>query len=189
VIGTWFAVTCLALPSTVSGQTIIRSTTYANPEFGILLRVPGEGTLCPVPKDEHDHGLGILLGRFTVKDCHDDSRHRAIWLFAFFNALDETKHLPGLLKMGCDVAGGSCQPASTDLRIPGVKTSAARVDSPDGWTAIVVVAQAGVPSAYEPDVPSVNYLLHLRTKPQYLEEDLKIFRAILRTIKLSSEAK
>jgi hypothetical protein len=157
---------------------------YSNPEFGIRLAVPSEGLLCPSPKDEHDHGFGILLGGGNVKACHDNAHQRSVWLFAFFDALDDTRRLPGLLSMGCDAAGGPCQPGPADLQIAGLTSATGRVNLPDGWIVVIVATQAGVPSTFDPNEPSVNYLFSLRTRPEQLEQDLKTFRTILRTIKL-----
>jgi hypothetical protein len=161
------------------------SEVYSNPEFGIYARVPSEGSLCHTLKDEHDHGFGILLGGGSAKACHEDARHRSVWLFAFFNALDDTKHLPGLLRMGCDAAGGHCQPGPADLQIAGLKSVTGRVNLTDGWVVLIVATQAGAPDAFEPNEPSVNYLFSLRTNREHLDQDLKVFRTILQTVKLS----
>jgi hypothetical protein len=176
----------LAAIIATSGRTMAGPKIYRNPEFGILLPVPGPGSLCPNPKNEHDHGFGILLGGGNAKDCHDDAHHRSIWLFAFFNALDDTKYLPGLLNMGCDVAGGPCQPDPADLQISGLLSAAATVKLPDGWIVIIVATQAGAPvPTWDPNVPSVNYTFYLRTRPEHRDQDLCAFRQILQTVKLS----
>ena len=169
----------------MAGQAIAEPKIYSNPEFGIRLPVPSEGWLCPTPKDEHDHGFGILLGGGSAEDCHDDAHHRSVFLFAFGNVLDETKHLAGLLKMGCDNAGGRCQPGPADLQIPGLRSATSRANLPGGWIEIVVATQAGTPSAFDPNEPSVNYLFSLRTTPAHLDQDLMFFRTILRTVKFT----
>jgi hypothetical protein len=65
-------------------------------------------------------------------------------------------------------------------------TQAARVNRPDGWIDVIVVSQAGKPDrAFDPSVPSINYDVGLHTTPQYLDEDLRIFRAVLNTVRLS----
>jgi hypothetical protein len=170
----------------MSGQTTAGPQIYRNPEFGIRLRVPDEGTLCAPPKDEHDHGFGVLLGGGSTKDCGADAHHRSVWLFAFFNALDDTKHLPGLLRMGCNARGGRCQPGPPDLQTSGLQTATGRVNLPDGWIEIVVVTQAGTPTPIDPNEPSVNYIFSLYTRPEHLDHDLRVFRTILQTVEFKS---
>jgi hypothetical protein len=179
----------LAALAAMSGRTIAGPKIYSNPEFGIHLAVPNEDLLCPTVKDQHDHGFGMLLGGGSPKDCHEDAHHRSIWLFAFFNVLDDTKYLSGLLSMGCDAAGGRCQPGPANLQIPGRSISAGRVNLPDGWIVLVVATQAGGPAAFEPKDPSVNYLFSLHTRPEYLDQDLLAFRTILQTVRLSPAGK
>jgi hypothetical protein len=168
--------------SVATGDTNI----YRNKEFGIILPVPSEALLCPVPKGEHDHGPYMLLGSVDVKGCHDLEHSRSIDVFASYNVSDETKHLPEFLKTQCfDVAGGPCRPAPEGLRLTGLSSKAARVDRPDGWIDIIVVTQAGKPDpAFDPSVPSINYALFLRTKSNYLVDDIRVFRRVLQGIQL-----
>jgi hypothetical protein len=68
-------------------------------------------------------------------------------------------------------------------------TKAGKVDRSDGWIDIIVVTQAGKPDPdFDPHVPSVNYDLTLHAKSRYLEEDLRIFRVVLSTVRLSPPA-
>jgi len=170
----------------LSARTAAAQKVYINSEFGIRVPVPNQGFLCPTLKDERDHGFGILLGGGSPKDCHEDAHHRSIWLFAFFNALDETKHLSGLLKMGCDAGGGTCRAGPSDLKLPGLQSAVGRVDGPDRWIVIVVATQAGMPDVFDPNEPSVNYLFSLHTSPDHLNQDLQVFRTILETVKLGT---
>ncbi len=158
---------------------------YRNDEFGVRLPVPKAGFLCASPRDEHEHGFVILLGSGRSENCRSAGYHRSVVLFAFGNALDDTKHLAGLLNMECEIAEG-CQSGPAGLEIAGLPTASGRVKGPDGWIELVVVTQAGKPSGYEPNEPSVNYIFSLYTRPEYLEEDLKVFRTILQTVKLPS---
>lgn len=169
---------------TMCSQTIAASKIYSNPEFGIRLPVPRDAYLCPSHR-ERDHGFGVLLGGSNAAACHEDAHHRSIWLFAFFNVLDDTKHLPSLLNMGCAAAGGRCERGPANLQITDLASVAGRVNLPDGWIVIVVATQAGAPDAFDPNEPSVNYLFSLRTRPEYLDHDLRAFQTILQTVKLS----
>lgn len=161
---------------------------YKNEEFGIVITIPERVYLCPKPKDEHDHGALLLLGTIDRKHCSDSlqARFRSIVFFAFFNALDVTRSLPDLLEWDCtEISKGACVPGPNDLEVAGLPSLVARVNHSDGWIDIIVVSQAGIPNPYDPDVPSVNYDIHLQTKPEHLEEDLEVFRMVLKTVQLS----
>jgi|ERR1035438_8070263 hypothetical protein len=158
---------------------------YRNNEFGVRVPVPKEGFLCANPRDEHDHGFAILLEGGRSEDCGSGGHHRSVSLFVFYNVLDDTKHLAGLLNMGCEISEG-CESGPAGLEIPGLATATGRVKGPDGWIELVLVTQAAEPSGYEPNEPSVNYIFSLYTRPEHLDEDLKVFRIILQTVKLPS---
>lgn len=193
------AMICLAWAAVLLGAIAMHAQAasppkfYRNNEFGVRVPVPKEGFLCASPKDEHDHGFAILLGGGRSEDCRGDGRHRSVVLFAFYNVLeDDTEHLPGLLKMGCEgrqsgrgISGG-CPSGPAGLEIPGLAIATGTVKSPDGWIDLVVVTQAGEPTADEPNKPLVNYIFSLCTRPEHLDEDLKVFRIILQTVKLPS---
>lgn len=166
------------------GQTTSNSKGYVNDEFAIYLPAPSEGFLCPVPQNEHNHGFIILLGGGDPKNCHDDVRHRYLSVFAFYNVTDDTEHLAGLLKMGCEAFGGACQPGPPGLQVPGLESITGKVSLTAGWIQIIVATQAGAPIPPSRE-PGVDYLFDLRTKPDHLEADLKVFRSILKTVKLS----
>jgi hypothetical protein len=164
---------------------------YRNKEFGIEISIPKGIYLCPRPIREHNHGALLLLDAIDAKHCTDfrEARFRSIAIFAFFNALDVARSLNGLLEWDCvEVSKGTCGPAPNDLKIAGLPSLAARVDHSDGWIDIIVVTQAGTPNPYDPNVPSINYDIHLQTKPEYLEEDLDSLRMILKTARFSSNA-
>lgn len=160
---------------------------YRNEEFGITLSVSKELLLCPTPNDEHDHGPVLLLGTTKTNDCSDIASHRSIDVFASFNEIEDTKTLPKFLKSECTGAfKGKCLPAPPHLDIDGMRSAAARVNHSDGWIDILVVTQAGKPDPlFDASVPSINYDLHLHTRPEHLEKDLRVFRSVLETIRLS----
>ena len=160
---------------------------YRNEEFGITVPVPKGALLCAYP-DQHDHGPVFLLATADAKRCQDEiESHRYIDIFASYQVDDETKRLDGFLKEQCiGVAGGPCRQPPRGLRVPGLRSEAARVNRSDGWLYILVVTQAGKPDpAFDPTVPSINYDMSLHTRPENLAEDLRVFRAVLRTIQLS----
>ena len=161
---------------------------YRNPEFGIVLPAPAGALLCATPQDEHDHGPVFLLGTTDATSCHDDiEHHRYVDVFASYNVSDDTKKLHEFLKWECaHVAKGPCRPAPGGLCVPGLPSAAARVNRSDGWIEIIVVTQAGTPDPdFDPSVPFINYDLSLHTTPDHFEDDLRVFRIELQTIRLS----
>jgi len=170
----------IAVATTAQAQKV-----YSNPEFEIRLQIPREVKLCSAPKNEHDHGFFLLLAG-GPKDCHDDADQRYIEVFASYNCTDDTKYLSGLLKMSCEAFGGPCQPGPPGLSIPGLTSAAAKVDLRNGWVQVVVAAQAGEPSPLAPGEPLINYQFNLRTRPEFLGQDLRLFQRVLETVKLGS---
>ncbi len=160
--------------------------TYHNEEFGITLPVPEHTLLCAFPP-QHDHGPVFMLGGANNQACFGLERNRAIVIYASYNASDTTKKLLDFLSWECNgIAKGPCGLPPEGLRVKGRTAAAARVDGADGWLNIFVVTQAGKPDpAFDPSVPSINYDLSLHTTAEHLDEDLRIFRAILATIRLS----
>jgi hypothetical protein len=156
---------------------------YRNEEFGTTLPIPDSAHLCPEPENEHIHGPVMLLGTAEAKGCGDLEHSRSILIFASYNVADDTKKLPDFLKWQC---GGPCLPPPSDLRITGLPSAAARVNRSEGWIDIIVVTQAGKPDPdFDPSVPLINYDLRLHTKPEHLKEDLRVFRTVLETVRLS----
>ncbi|MGB0036010.1 MAG: hypothetical protein WBP79_11105 [Candidatus Acidiferrales bacterium] len=160
---------------------------YRNEEFGITLPVPDGALLCPNPDGEHDHGPVMVLNRFEAKGCNDAEGGRIIEVFASFNAMQATKTLNKLLQSQCiDIAKGKCQSAPPQMTLKGLPSMSARVNRTDGWIDIFVVTHAGKPDpAFDASVPSVNFVLWLHTRPEHMEKDLRVFRIVLETIRLS----
>lgn len=177
----------LVVAAALLSAATVKPADYRNEEFGIAIPVPKSALLCAIPENQHDHGPVFILGTTRTKACVDLDHNRAIVIFAGYNAADVTKKLHDFLKWECaNVANGSCQPAPSGLQITRLPSDAARVNRPDGWIDIIVVAQAGKPDpAFDPSVPSINYELRLHTKARYLDEDLRTFRAVLATTRLS----
>lgn len=165
-----------------------RVEVYRNAEFGITVPVPSGTLLCRAPKNEHDHGPVFLLGSSDTNRCHDYDHQRRIDVFASYNAAEDTKTLEKLLKWSCAgfASDEPCRAAPVGLGVPGLRSAAATVDYPDGSIDVIVVTQAGKPDpAFDADVPFVNYQLSLHSGPAHVSADLRVFRQILRTIRLS----
>jgi hypothetical protein len=167
----------------MSNAATAKQQVYRNEEFGITLSIPDSALLCPIPEGEHDHGPVMLLGTAKANGCSDVVSSRSIWIFAGYNAADDTKKLQDFLKWQC---GGPCLPPPSGLRVTGLASAAARVNRSEGWIDIIVVTQAGKPDPnFDPSVPLINYDLRLHTRPEHLEKDLRVFRTVLETVRLS----
>ncbi len=175
----WFAVS-------VASQTPI----YRNHQYGIRLQIPSGTLACMAPVYEGngaDHGVQILLGTKDGSLCSKSSGKRYIDVWAAYNAVEDTKILHDYLEDACEsVVKKACSPAPANLHINGLKTEAGRSDRPDGSIEIIVATQAGKPAAdFDTSVPSINYEVNLSTDTQNLDNDLKIFRTVLKTIKIA----
>lgn len=169
----------------IAGQRV-----YRNDEYGMTVPIPKSAQLCSFPEDEHDHGPLLILGSDDRTACYDQPHNRYIVVFAGYNAADDTKRLGDFLRWECaEIGGGHCHAAPEGLRIAHMKTRSGRVNRSDGWIDIFVVTQAGKPDPnFDASVPSINYDLRLHTTPRHLGEDLRTFRAVLNTVRLSPPA-
>lgn len=168
------------------GAATPKPKVYRNAEFGIAVPVPKSALLCVYP-DQHDHGPVFFLGTTDAASCHHDiERHRYVNVFASYQT-EDTKRLRDFLSSECvGVAGAPCGPAPDGLHVAGLRSEAARVNRSDGWIYVIVVTQAGTPDPdFDPSVPSVNFDLSLHTTPDHFENDLRVFRIVLRAIRLS----
>jgi hypothetical protein len=162
---------------------------YRNEEYGIVLRIP-PGTLPCIPPvyegNGTDHGPQILLGTKDASLCGKSSGKRYVDVFASYNASDETKTLHALLESACEFEiRRACTPAPVALHFSGLTSEAGKLDRSDGSIDIIVATQAGKPDPdFDASVPSINYELSLHTDTRHLDEDLKVFRTLLRTIKI-----
>jgi hypothetical protein len=183
-------IACSAAAAAISISATAKPRIYTNAEYGIALPIASGELLCRAPKNEHDHGPALLLGTSSTRGCRDSGHHRSIAIFATYTI--EAEDPPSYLNDECTrgAMGGPCQPAPAGLEIAGLASASARVNHPDGRIEIVVVAQAGTPDpAFDPVVPPFSYDLSLYTTPEHLEEDLRVFRTVLKTIRLSPPGK
>lgn len=165
-----------------------RAKVYQNEEFGIELQIPKGVFLCPRPLGEHDDGAMLLLRAVHRNSCADilDSyeRTRYVGIFAEYNVLWDSGHLPDFLKEMCaGVPKGPCGKPPDGLDLPGLASFAGRVDHPDGWTYIIVVTEA-TPST-DPTAPSIYYDITLHTNKQHLQRDIAVLRTVLGTIRIN----
>lgn len=167
-----------------------QGSVYRNQQYGIFLPIPSGALLCKPPAyagSGADHGAQLLLGTDDPSLCARSSGKRYLDVWASYSATDEEKTLRGILEMRCDFeVKRECSPAPAGLYITGMKTEAGRLDHSDGSITIILVTWAGRPAAdFDDSIPSINYVLSLNTDGKHLSDDLKTFRAVLRTIKIA----
>jgi hypothetical protein len=173
-----------------------QNQTYRNREFGIVLPIP-TGTLPCIPPfyrgNGIDHGPQIMLGTNDPSLCSKSSGKRYMDVFASYTTTDEEKSLDTYLRSPCadlppieNDPSAVCGPAPADLGVNGLPSRAARINHSNGWIELIVVTQAGRPDPdFDPSVPSISYEFGLYTDASHLEEDLAVFCAMLKTIKLA----
>jgi hypothetical protein len=134
-----------------------------------------------------DHGRQFFFKPTSVEDCNSGGCDRYIAVDAYYNTTNDTAKLHDLLEHECTVFGGvECLQPPPDLQIKGLKCESARVKLPNGKVEILVVTQSGKPAPdFDASVPSINYSICLLTSEEHLEEDMRFFRIILKTIQIS----
>jgi hypothetical protein len=161
-----------------------RAEIYRNREFGIEVAIPQELRSCRGGQNEHDHGTTIFLDQNGSQDCGDPVGHRAISIFAFDNALDDTGTLRNLLRWACrDVLKGHRDATPGDLWFGPYSSVSSLTCQADGWVDVVVATRGPVRL---PDFPTgmVNYIVTLYTNPTHFVHDLRSFRNFLHRIRL-----
>jgi hypothetical protein len=173
-----------AFPIALIAQTKV----YRNRDFGIVVPIPhGLYLFSPHKMTGIDHGRQFFSKPTRIEDCNSGGCDRYIAVDAYFNATDDTAKLHDFLEHECTVFGGvECLQPPEDLRIHGLASESARVKLPNDKVEILVVTQAGRPAPdFDATVPSINYSICLLTSEEHLEADLRFFRAILKTIRIS----
>jgi hypothetical protein len=173
-----------------------RKPIYRNREFGIVLSIPS-GTLPCIPPfyrgNGIDHGPEIVLDANDASLCSKPSGKRYMDVFASYTTTEEEKSLDSYLHSICDDLspiesdpGAVCSRAPADLSVNGLTCRAAMINHSNGWTEIIVVTQAGKPAPdFDPSVPSISYELSLYSDSNHFDQDLAVFRAMLKTIRLA----
>jgi hypothetical protein len=175
-----------ALPFMAAAQTKI----YRNSQFGYEVPIPhGLYLFSPHEMNGIDHGRQLFFKPTRVEDCNNGGCDRYIEFNANYNTTEDTAKLHDLLKHECTVFGGKeCLQPPDDLTIEGLKSESARVILPNGRIEFLVVTQAGKPALdFDATVPSINYSVVLLTTKEHLENDLRFFRVILKTIRISPQ--
>lgn len=174
----------MALPISSNAQARV----YRNREFGYVVPIPrGLYLFSPHEMNGIDHGRQLFFKPTKVEDCNNGGCGRYIEFNAYFNTSDNTAKLHDFLENECTIFGGKkCLQPPDDLKIEGLACGAARVELPDGRIEFLVVTQAGKPAPdFDPTVPSINYSIELLTTKEHLEKDLRFFRIILKTFRIS----
>lgn len=176
----------IVLAALAFGTAGAANTVYRNEEFGITLKVPTGALLCVQQADEHDHGPSMLLGAHDLKGCADLENRRSIWVFGSYNVDSELRTLGSFLNWICsDEQGHGCGAAPAGLKVDGLPSLAGETRH-QGWLNIIVATEAGKPDPrFDPKIPLMNYTIQLHTKQEYMAEDLPVFRALVRTIRIA----
>jgi hypothetical protein len=173
-----------ALPFAAVGQTEV----YRNSDFRYEVQIPrGLYLFSPHEMTGIDHGRQLFFKPTRVEDCNNGGCDRYIGFYADYNTTDDTAKLHDLLEHTCTVFGGKkCLQPPEDLKIEGLPSESARVKLPNGNIEMIVVTQAGKPAPdFDASVPSINYSIVLLTTKKHLEEDMRSYRLILKTIRIS----
>jgi hypothetical protein len=186
----WTRVVPLFILSILPIAVAAQSKVYRNREFGFVVPIPhGLYLFSPHQMTGIDHGRQFFFKPTRFEDCGQGACDRYITIDAEYNVIQDTIKLHDFLEHECTVFGGvECLRPPPDLQIKGLKSESARVKLPNGKVEILVVTQAGKHDPRFPDegsVPAINYSIYLLTSEEHLEEDLRFFRIILKTIRIS----
>ncbi|MGP8225979.1 MAG: hypothetical protein ACLQGT_07465 [Terracidiphilus sp.] len=172
-----------ALPLMSAAQTKI----YRNRDYGYEVPIPhGLYLFSPHQMSGIDHGRQLFFKPTRIEDCNHGGCDRYIVFWAEYNTIEDTAKLHDFFEWECTIYGGKeCLPPPEDLKINSLKSESARVLLPGGRIEFLVVTQAGKSAAdFDATVPSINYSVCLLTTQEHLEEDLRFFRIILKTIRI-----
>ncbi|MGP8252829.1 MAG: hypothetical protein ACLQHF_12400 [Terracidiphilus sp.] len=167
-------------------HSLAQTRVYRNSEFGFEVPIPhGLYLFRPHEMNGIDHGRQFFFKPTSVEDCNHGGCDRYIEVDAYCNCTVDTAKLHDLLEHECTVFGGAeCLDPPKGLMVKGMASESARAKLRDGRVEILVVTQAGKPDPnFDASVPSINYSIILLTNNEHLEEDLRFFRIILRTIR------
>lgn len=173
----WLTMTAVAWPA--SGET------YRNPEYGFAVALPPGLPKCQRPVGEPDQGVAIFLDAGS-SGCVGVAGRPLVGVFGRYNG----DHLPSAdaeLRRACALLPGKQLPAPPALAIDDLDTAACRVNRPDGWIDILVVAQGGARPAALGEVATtvaqgtafINYTVLLHTNVRRLDRDVDMLRLVL----------
>jgi len=164
-----------------------RKSVYRNMDYGIFLHVPPGAWLCPYPGGS-DHGPAMLLGSEDSINCRSDLRQKR-WMIIFgeYNNGEDLhtflNRLCAYISFHSNDPSAVCSSAPADLSVKGLLGEAARINHSNGRIEIIVVAQAGKPYPdVDAAVPSFNYDMRLNTDARHFDEDVAVFRAVLKAV-------
>jgi hypothetical protein len=175
-----FGTIAVAIATVLSAPA--NAETYRNPEFGFSVEVGGRLT-CRAAPFTHDHGIDLYLDGLHLEggpgDC-DLYDRPFIGIIGNYNVL----FAPSAAAQARTLCGYAGRPtkAPPGLQIDGHSSSSCRVDRRDGWIEIDVVAQDWQQPGKHTEL--INYEVMLHTTPQRFDQDLALFRAVLKTIRI-----
>ena len=178
----------LLVLTALTAQSPAQIRVYRNSQFGFEVPIPrGLYLFRPHEMNGIDHGRQFFFKPTSVEDCNNGGCDRYIEVDAYYNTLEDTAKLHDFLEHECTVFGGvECLQPPEDLKVRGLASESARVKLPNGRVELLVVTQAGRPTPdFDASAPSINYSICLLTSEEHLDADLRFFRTILKTIRIS----
>jgi hypothetical protein len=166
--------------------------TYRNPEFGFAVELPPGLPTCQKPVGEPDQGVAVFLDA-GPGGCIGAAGRPLVTVFGRYNA-DHQPSPEAELRRACALLPGRQLPAPPDLAIGHLESAACRVNRPDGWIDILVVAQAGQrpealgeASTVAQATPFINYMALLHTQVRRLDRDVDMLRLLLDRIRIERD--
>ena len=171
----------LVASASARGEAVHR---VSNAEFKLSVSFPKGLLVCPALAWTHRHGFYAWLDR---RDCKNHASGSYIMIRAEYNAASET-NLGEILY--CKDGDPLSQAAMRELQLQfkGHLSAACRAEHADGRIIVSVVTQAGEqPGTYgspEDATPEINYTASLRTTRRRFDSDLRVFQAVLRSVRV-----
>ena len=170
----------LVASASARGEAVHR---VSNAEFKLSVSFPKGFPVCPALTWNHHHGFYVWLDH---RDCEDHASGRFIVLRVEYNAASETNLDEVLYCKGDRLSQTAMR--KLQLQFKGHLSAACRAEDADGRIILSVVTQAGEqPGTYgspEDATSEINYTASLGTTRRRFDSDLRVFQAVLRSIRV-----
>ena len=181
----WCLFFALVSVSSCWGRSAVQGRDFENKEYSFRVSIPNGLPVCVGESGTHPHGVGTRLDK---KSCDEKESGPAFSIWADYNAAFQVNALVRL-QNGTSCGNSTVAWAQQAWQsIGGLKTAMCQVQHSDGKVEIVLASQAGRwgPSfGDEKDLPRINYTVYLYTTKSRMNDDIELFRAFLKSIKIS----